>query len=142
MPPKRILLAEAHPTFVGVVRLLLRETIGSMFMVADEASLTEAVTGSQFDLVIADLSFPVSPGKNVIRLLQSLNPEIRAIILSVHDEQTVVDECLAAGAKGFVLKRTASTDLLAAVETVLKGGTYISPFCCTQTEKSERNKTS
>jgi DNA-binding NarL/FixJ family response regulator len=140
MPPKRILLAETHPTFVGVVRLLLKETMAAMFMVADEASLNEAVAGAQFDLIIADLSFPVSSGKNVIRLLQRLNPEIKCIILSVHDEQTAVDECLAAGAKGFVLKRTASTDLLAAVETVLKGGTYISPFCYTQTEKPERNK--
>jgi DNA-binding NarL/FixJ family response regulator len=140
MPPKRILLAETHPTFVGVVRLLLKETMAAMFMVADEASLNEAVAGAQFDLIIADLSFPVSSGKNVIRLLQRLNPEIKCIILSVHDEQTAVDECLAAGAKGFVLKRTASTDLLAAVETVLKGGTYVSLSCCTQTEKPERNK--
>jgi DNA-binding NarL/FixJ family response regulator len=106
-----------------------------MSMVADEPSLTEAVTGAQLDLVIADLSFPLASGENVPRLLQRLNPGLKAIILSVHDEQTVVDECLAAGAKGFVLKRSAATDLLAAVEAVLKGGTYISPSCCTQTEE-------
>ena len=101
--------------------------MGTMLMVADEPSLTEAVSGSQFDLVIADLSFPVASGENVARLLQRLNPDLKAIILSVHDDQTVVDECLAAGTKGFVLKRTASTDLLPAIEAVLKGGTYISP---------------
>ena len=106
--------------------------MGTMLMVADEPSLTEAVTGAQLDLVIADISFPVSSGENVARLLQRLNPGLKAIILSVHDEQTVVDACFAAGAKGFVLKRSASTDLLAAVEEVLKGGTYISPACCTQ----------
>jgi DNA-binding NarL/FixJ family response regulator len=89
---------------------------------------------------VLSLAVPLSIGhvlkvrKNGIRLLQRLNPEIRAIILSVHDEQTVLDECLAAGAKGFVLKRTASTDLLGAVETVLRGATYISPSSCTQTE--------
>ena len=57
-------------------------------------------------------------------------------------KQTVVDECLAAGVKGFVFKRSASTDLLAAVDAVLKGGTYISRYC-SQTKKSEpeRNKT-
>ena len=120
---------------MGVVRLILKETMGTMLMVADERSLTETVTGAQLDLVIADLSFPVSSGENVARLLQRLNPGLKAIILSVHDEQTVVDECLAAGAKGFVLKRSATTDLLAAVEAVLKGGTYISPSCCTQPEE-------
>jgi DNA-binding NarL/FixJ family response regulator len=118
---------------VGVVRLILKETMAALIMVADEPSLVEAVAGTQFNLVIADLSFPLSSGENVARLLQRLNPELNAIILSVHDEQTAVDECFAAGAKGFVLKRTAATDLLAAVEAVLKGGTYISPSCCPQT---------
>ena len=106
--------------------------MGAMFMVADECSLIEAIADTHVDLVIADLSFPVASGENVVRLLQRLKPELKAIILSVHDEQTVVNECLAAGAKGFVLKRTASTDLLPAVEAVLKGGTYVSPFCRTQ----------
>ena len=101
-------------------------------MVADEPSLIAAIVGAQVDLIIADLSFPLTSGESVPRLLQRLNPGLKAIILSVHDEQTVVDACFAAGAKGFVLKRSASTDLLAAVETVLKDGTYISPSCCTQ----------
>ncbi len=98
-----------------------------MFMVADEASLIEAVSGTRFDLVIADLSFPVSSKKNVGRLLRSLQPDLNAILLSIHDEQTAVDECFAAGAKGFVLKRTAFSDLLPAIKAVMQGGTYISP---------------
>jgi DNA-binding NarL/FixJ family response regulator len=124
---------------VGVVRLLLKETKGALLMVADEPSLNEAVSGSQFDLVIADLSFPVSSGENPVRLLQRLNPELKTIILSVHDEQMVVNECLAAGVKGFVLKRSASTDLLEAVEAVLKGGTYISPAIGLNQKKANRN---
>jgi DNA-binding NarL/FixJ family response regulator len=101
--------------------------MSTMLMVADEASFVEAVAGDHFDLAIVDLSFPISSGGNVARLLQRLNPGLKSIILSVHDERTVVDECLAAGAKGFVLKRTASADLLAAVEAVLKGDTFASP---------------
>ena len=135
MSAERIILAETHPTFVGVVRLILQETMGAMFMVADERSLIEALADTHVDLVIADLSFPVSSGESVVRLIHKLKPKLKSIILSVHDEQTVVNECLAAGAKGFVLKRTASTDLLPAVEAVLKGGAYISPFCCIQIQK-------
>jgi DNA-binding NarL/FixJ family response regulator len=101
--------------------------MGALIMVADEFSLIEAVAGTQFDLVIADLSFPVNSAVNVARLVQRLKPDLKSIILSVHDEQTAVDECLGAGAKGFVLKRSASIDLLAAVDAVLRGGTYISP---------------
>ena len=73
------------------------------------------------------LSFPISSGGNVARLLHRLNPGLKAIILSVHDEPTVAEECIGAGAKGFVLKRAISTDLLAAFETVSSGGIYISP---------------
>jgi DNA-binding NarL/FixJ family response regulator len=127
LPSKRILLAETHQTFVGVVRLILRDTGSTMLTAADELSLVEAVTHTRFDLVIADLSFPISSGGNVARLLYQLNLGIKAIILSVHDEFIVAEECIALGAKGFVLKRAASTDLLAAVETVLSGGIYISP---------------
>jgi len=127
LPSQRILLAETHQIFVGVVRLILKDTGRTMLMAADELSLVEAATNAWFDLVIADLSFPISAGGNVARLLHRLNPGIKAIILSVHDEPTVAEECLAAGAKGFVLKRAASTDLLAAVETVSNGGIYISP---------------
>jgi DNA-binding NarL/FixJ family response regulator len=110
-----------------VVRLVLKDTGSTLLTAADEPSLAEAVADARFDLVIADLSFPISSGENVARLLHRLNPGLKAIILSVHDEPSVAEECLAAGAKGFVLKRTASTDLLAAVETVSSGGTYISP---------------
>jgi two-component system invasion response regulator UvrY len=127
LPSKRILLAETHHTFVGVVRLILRDTGSTMLTAADEASLVEAVSNTRFDLVIADLSFPISSDGNVVRLLHRLNSGLTAIIVSVHDEPTVARECIAEGAKGFVLKRTAATDLLVAVEAVSNGGTYISP---------------
>jgi DNA-binding NarL/FixJ family response regulator len=127
MKGKRILIADAHPTMLGGVRVLLKDLFEVIFMVADEHSLADAIVMNQPDIVLVDLSMAVSSGENVARLVHRLNPELRFIILSVHDEKTVVDECLAAGAKGFVLKRTAVTDLVAAAEAVLRGGTYVSP---------------
>jgi DNA-binding NarL/FixJ family response regulator len=127
LPPKRILLAETHQTFVGVVRLILKDTGSTMLTAADELSLVEVVTDTRFDLVIADLSFPISSDVNVARLLHRLNPGLKVIIVSVHDEPSVAEECIAVGAQGFVLKRTAFAELRAAVETVLSGGAYISP---------------
>jgi DNA-binding NarL/FixJ family response regulator len=108
-------------------RALLKDTFEVIFMVADEQSLVEAVTRAEPDLVIADLSIPVSSGENVARLLHRVNPDLKVIIVSVHDEQTVVDECLAASAKGFVLKRQAVNDLIPAVKAVLSGDIYVSP---------------
>ena len=127
MGRKRILIADAHPTMMGGVRQLLKDLFEVIFMVADEHSLADAVVTNPPDLLIVDLSMPVSPAENIARLLHRLNPQLRFIVLSVHDEQAAVDECLSAGANGFVLKRTAVTDLIAAVETVLAGGVYVSP---------------
>jgi len=112
---------------LGGVRYLLKDLFDVIFMVADEDSLTDAVVTNPPDLVIVDLSMPVSSVENIVRLLHRLNPELRLIVLSVHDERSVVNECLSAGANGFVLKRSAVTDLIAAVETVLRGGVYVSP---------------
>ncbi len=127
MKRNRILIADAHLTMMAGVRLLLKERFEVSVMVADDQSLRDTVKSSPFDLVIADLSIPISSDENVARLLRRLSPELRVIILSVHDEPAVVQECLAAGAKGFVLKRAAVNDLIPAVEAVLRGDTYVSP---------------
>lgn len=126
MKQKRILIADTHPSMLEGVRLLLKDMFEVMFMVANDQSLMDAVSSIKPDLVIADLSMPICSGSNVARLLHSLSPELRFIILSEHDEQTVIDECLAAGAKGYVLKRLAILDLIPAVEAVLMGETYVS----------------
>jgi len=127
MKRKRILIADAHSTMLASLRVLLKDTFDVVFMVADDQSLIDAVARTDPDLVIVDLSIPVSSGENVARLLHRVSPELRVIILSIHDEQTVVDECLAAGARGFVLKRRAAIDLIPAVEDVLRGDIYVSP---------------
>lgn len=126
MERKRILIADAHPTMMASVRVLLKDLFDVIFMVADEHSLADAIVTNRPNLVLVDLSMPVTSGENVARLLHRLNPELKFIILSVHDEKTVVEGCLSAGANGFVLKRAGATDLIPAVEAVLRGGTYLS----------------
>jgi DNA-binding NarL/FixJ family response regulator len=55
------------------------------------------------------------------------HPDLRLIVLSVHDEPTVVGQMLSAGVAGFVLKRSTAADLIPAVKEVLRGGTYVCP---------------
>lgn len=126
MTRKRIVIADTHPDMREGTLSLLRDMFDVIFMVANEESLKEAVDRVQPDLVIADLSMPISSGGNVARLLKKLSPELRFIILSVHDEQTVIDECLEAGARGFVLKRTAAIDLIPAVAAERRGDIFVS----------------
>jgi DNA-binding NarL/FixJ family response regulator len=123
----RVLLADSHLGMLGGVHSLLDAIFETVLMVADDRSLMEAVLTFQPDLVVADLSLPRRGEANIARRLLGRHPGLRLIVLSVHDEPTVVGQMLSAGVAGFVLKRAAATDLVPAVEEVLRGGTYVCP---------------
>jgi DNA-binding NarL/FixJ family response regulator len=127
MKQGRVLLADRHQSMLEGIRGLLETMFQTVVMVADEPSLLETVEKLKPDLVVVDLSMPVSEEINVARRLKTRHPALKVIILSVHDEHTVVKEVLAAGALGFVLKRSAVTDLIPAVREVRQGRTYVSP---------------
>jgi DNA-binding NarL/FixJ family response regulator len=122
-----VLLADNHFNMVEAVRRLLEGRFAITVIVSNETSLLEAVGRMEPDLVVVDLSLPVSGTVNVVRSLFSRYPGLRVIALSVHDEQPAVSGALGAGAAGFVLKRTVAVDLTAAVDAVLRGETYVSP---------------
>lgn len=121
----RVVLADNHPSMLEGMRRMLETEATSVLMVADEASLIQAVDRINPDLVVADLSFPVSGAANVARLIKQRHPETKVIIVSVHDEAAVVDEVVNAGAEGFVLKRRAVVDLIPAIREVCQGRRYV-----------------
>jgi DNA-binding NarL/FixJ family response regulator len=122
----RALLADSHLGMLGGVHSLLDALFETVIMVADERSLMEAVRTFTPDLVVVDLSLPRDGEANVARRLMACRPDLRLIVLSIHDEPTVVGQMLSAGVAGFVLKRSAATDLIPAVEEVLRGQVYVS----------------
>jgi DNA-binding NarL/FixJ family response regulator len=135
----KVLLADRHQDMLAGIRSLLETIFDKVFMVADEGSLLEAAEKIGPDLIVADLSLPVSREINIARRLKKTFPDIKLIILSVHDEPTAINECLEAGAAGFVLKRAAVDDLVPAIEAILLGEKYISPSL---QKKSGNNQTS
>jgi len=132
----KVLLADNHQNMLAGVRTLLENMFDKVFMVADEASLLEAATKINPDLIIADLSLPVTKESNVAQRLIKNFPTIKLIVLSVYDEQVAIDECIESGVAGFVLKRTAVNDLAAAIEAVKQGTTYVSPSIKMKPENS------
>lgn len=122
----RVLLADSHLGMLGGVHSLLDALFETVLMVADERSLLDAVTTFKPNLVVVDLSLPGQGEANVARRLMVSHPHLRLIVLSVHDEPTVVAQMLSAGVAGFVLKRAAATDLVSAVREVLQGKVYVS----------------
>jgi len=124
MKPVRVILADKHPNTLGAIRYLLEAEAETVLMVADEASLWDALENFKPDVVVADLSLPFPQGTNVARELKKKYPSVKVIILSLYDEEVVVDEVMAAGVEGFVLKRRAGIDLIPAIHEVLQGHRY------------------
>ena len=122
-----VIIAVRHQNMLEGIRGLLEVMFESVVMVADKTSLFESVKKIKPDLVVADLSFPVSGEINIARQLKDTYPDLKIIILSVHDEKTVAKEIMASGVSGFVLKRAAATDLIPAVEKTLGGNVLKSP---------------
>ena len=125
MPEARlscVLLADRHHGLTEGVRGLLETTFGTVVMVADEASLLEGADRIRPDVAIVDISLARDSGLGWIRDLRRRCPEVKVIVLSVHDEQSVRRAAMDAGADSFVLKRAIATDLLDAVERVRGGG--------------------
>lgn len=121
MPQGRIIIADNHLNMLAGVHRLLEEEVETTLMVGDEISLNHALEHFNPDVVLADISFPISKERNVAWFLKKNFPKINVIILSVGDEKAAIDDVMAAGVEGFVLKHRAVIDLIPAIRGCLRG---------------------
>ena len=121
-PLSCVLLADRHHGLTEGVRGLLETVFGTVVMVADEASLLEGAARLRPVVAVVDVSLARDSGLGWLRAVRRRCPDLKIIVLSVHDEESVRSAALAAGADAFVLKRAIVTDLLPAVETVRSTG--------------------
>ena len=103
------------------MRGLLETSFGTVVMVADEASLLEGAIRLRPDVAVVDLSLSQNGSLGWLQALRLRCPELKVIVLSVHDEQSVRRAAMKAGADAFVLKRAIASDLLNAVDAVRCG---------------------
>ncbi len=122
-----VLLADSHSAMLQGVWSLLEERFESVVMVADENSLLQTAEKLQPDLAVVDVSFPVSGPKNALAVLRERFPGIQLVALSIHDDPVAVKRVLSYGASAYVLKRSATTDLVPALQEVSAGRVYVSP---------------
>ncbi len=126
--PARILIVDDHP----VVRLGMRRLIESHpgLSVVIEADTAEqavlAVTSTNLDLAIVDLSLKTGSGLELIQTLRGAAPTLPVLVLSIHDEALFAERCVRAGARGYIMKQEAVDNLITAIEHVLAGGIFVS----------------
>jgi DNA-binding NarL/FixJ family response regulator len=115
-PASCVLLADRHHGLTEGVRGLLETAFDTVVMVADEASLLDGAVRLQPQVAVADLALSRDSGVGWLRTLRQRCPDLKVIVLSVHDEEAIRRAAMEAGADAFVLKRAIATDLLAAVD--------------------------
>jgi DNA-binding NarL/FixJ family response regulator len=124
----RILLVDDHE----VVRQGLKQILVESFPKAafgDAASGEEAlrrVRAESWDIAVLDISLPGRGGLATLKELRQENPRLKVLVLSMHPEEQFAVRALKAGAAGYVTKRTAAKEVVAAVRKVLSGGRYVS----------------
>jgi DNA-binding NarL/FixJ family response regulator len=127
MKKMRLLLVDDH----AVVREGLRALLGTddRFEIVGEAAdgmtAISVAESLQPDVVVMDVSIPGLNGAQVTRRLKESLPNTRTVALTVHEEGGYLRSLMDAGAAGYVLKRSAASELLRAIEVIGEGGTYL-----------------
>jgi DNA-binding NarL/FixJ family response regulator len=128
-PPIRILLADDHQVVRRGLRLVL-EAEPDLTVVAEADDGAEAVArglAEDVDLAILDVSMPRMGGLQAARELSRRRPDLRLLILSMHDSEQYLFEALKAGASGYVLKSGADRDLIEACRATMRGESFLYP---------------
>ncbi len=126
-PLRKAFIVDDHET----IRVLLAEyieTASDLAMCGTAASGEEAlarISPTECDLVLVDVRMPGMSGIELVRHLKQRYPEIRCLMFSGHAEQVYVEQALAAGARGYVMKGNPE-ELLQAIRHVLSGKIYLS----------------
>ena len=123
----RALLVDDHAVVRAGLRALL-EASGRAEVVGEASSGEEAVTKVQSlepDIVVMDLAMPGMDGVQATRRIAALGIETKVLVLTVHDEDEFLVPALDAGAAGFLNKSAADTDLIGALEAVVRGHSYL-----------------
>jgi DNA-binding NarL/FixJ family response regulator len=126
----RILLADDHVMFRRGVRKIIQgidnvEVVGEA---SDGLELLRLLKDLNPNLIILDISMPNLRGLEATREIKCIDSRVKVLILTMHKDREYLYHALTAGAEGYLLKEDADGELISAIETLRKGGTFISPL--------------
>ena len=123
----RVMIADDH----AILRAGLRSLLAlqeDMELIAEAIDGQDAVSKAEQnkpDVLLMDITMPGMNGIEALKHVRKVSPESRVLILTMHDDHAYLRSVLAAGGSGYLVKRAADTELLAAIRTVHQGRSYI-----------------
>lgn len=128
MDRTRILLADDHRIFLDGLRSLLEPEFEIVGMVEDGRALVSFVQKLRPDVIVVDISMPLLNGIEAVHQIKKLDSQVKVVFLTMHADVAYAMRAFEAGASGFVLKHSTSSELLTAISEVIKGRTYVTPI--------------
>jgi DNA-binding NarL/FixJ family response regulator len=125
----RVLIADDHAIVRAGLRALLKGE-ASMELVGEASGGEEAlrlVENLDPDILILDISMPDMDGIQVTKRVHGTAPQVRILILTVHEDEALLREAIRAGAAGYILKHAAEAELISAINMVQMGDIYVHP---------------
>jgi DNA-binding NarL/FixJ family response regulator len=136
MKRTRILLADDHKIVLDGLSSLLEPEFEIVGMVEDGRALVSLVQKLRPDVIVVDISMPLLNGIEAVRKIKKLDPHVKVVFLTMHPDVTYAIRAFEAGAAGFVLKHSASSELLTAIREAINGRTYVTPMIATELMQS------
>ena len=122
----RVLLADDHRIVLDGLQSLLATEFELVGAAANGRELLELAASTNPDVIVTDISMPLLNGIDAVRKLREGGIEAKVVFLTMHPDVVYATRALEAGASGYVLKHSASEELIAAIRQALHGGTFVS----------------
>jgi DNA-binding NarL/FixJ family response regulator len=124
----KIILVDDYPPVRRMVKALIEanpelQVVGEL---SDGSALMQFLETSSAQMVVLDISMPFMSGFEATRRVKKGYPEVKVLILSIHNYKEYVERAISAGAEGYLLKEQAGDELLAAITSLRAGQSYIS----------------
>jgi DNA-binding NarL/FixJ family response regulator len=124
----KVFLVDDHPLVLeGITRLINREDDLVVCGIANDVpNAVKLIAECEPDIVIVDIALKDSDGFTLIEALQDSHADLPILVFSVHEETVYAEQCIRAGAKGYIIKREPCGKFILAIREILKGSIYVS----------------
>ncbi len=139
MNPITVIIADDHKMVLEGLKSLLEKEFTVSGLAQDGIELVRLVKAKKPDVVVADASMPKLNGIEAIRQIRDVDPEIKTIVLTMHNDVAYAMRAFDVGANGYIVKHAAGDELVTAIREVIKGRTYITPHIAGELFLAVRN---
>jgi DNA-binding NarL/FixJ family response regulator len=124
----RVLLADDHALVLGAFEKLLAGECEVVGQVSDGRKLVAEAERLRPDVIVLDISMPLLNGLEAGRQIKQSQRDVKLVFLTMNEDSDLAAEAFRAGASGYLLKRSAASELTAAIREVMQGRSYVTPL--------------